>query len=69
MAPPCQRIFNRSSFGSWPLVNLAYNIRQPGAGHAAWRIAARSAAQAHGIGSSMREAGQRLTSFVSTSVK
>jgi hypothetical protein len=33
------------------------------------RLAQRSGAQAHGISSSMREAGQRLTSLVITSVK
>jgi len=50
-------------------VDCLPSLRQPAASHAAWRIAERSAAQAHGMSSSMREAGQRLTSLVSTSVK
>jgi transposase InsO family protein len=37
--------------------------------HAASLLVERSAAQAQGMSSSMREAGQRLTSLVSTSVK
>jgi len=38
-------------------------------GYAARRSADRCAAQAQGMSSSRREAGQRLTSFVSTSAK